>query len=454
MRPILLGRYSIIRSFYRSINKAKKHFYKLLLNEKNTYEREVLLKKAIKRKNKKFKNRFGNKNSPIHVVFLVQFNRTWAVYDSIYKECQKDRNFKVSIVTIPMKNPRVSNAWLFNEENNNFFKEKKMDFIEGCKKDGADEEWFDLRGLDPDVVFVQNPYDTQRHKIYTTDELNKYTNICYVQYAFIVTSSSFEKHFYGTYFHKNCWKLFAETDFHKKLYKKYASNIENRVVVSGYPKLDFYNDESKDVDNIWKISRKKNKNIKRVIWTPHWTINDLHLKASNFLKYYKYFLELAKDNKNIELVFRPHQSLFDELLEKNHMSRRELGEYKDSINNLPNAQIDENVEYFGLFRTSDLLITDNSSFLAEYLPTENPIIYTHSYDNDQHNLSEYGQQLTKYHYIARNKNELNNLIKKIAIEDDDYEKNNRISNMKENIYFPDNGSGYLIKENIKKSFGL
>ena len=53
MRPILLGRYSIIRSFYRSINKAKKHFYKLLLNEKNTYEREVLLKKAIKRKNKK-----------------------------------------------------------------------------------------------------------------------------------------------------------------------------------------------------------------------------------------------------------------------------------------------------------------------------------------------------------------------------------------------------------------
>ena len=88
------------------------------------------------------------------------------------------------------------------------------------------------------------------------------------------------------------------------------------------------------------------------------------------------------------------------------MSRRELGEYKDSINNLPNAQIDENVEYFGLFRTSDLLITDNSSFLAEYLPTENPIIYTHSYDNDQHNLSEYGQQLTKYHYIARNKNEI------------------------------------------------
>jgi hypothetical protein len=454
MRPVIFGKYSKARSFFRACKKSIKYFKKLILEERSLYKNSVLLQKSIKTKEAHYKSRFGNKNLPIHVVFLVQFNRTWAVYNSIYEECKKDSNFKVSIVTIPMKIPAQSDDWLFNEENNSFFKNNNIDFIEGYKKNGTEEEWVDLQSLKPDVVFVQNPYDDQRHPNYRMDELNKYTQICYLQYAFIVTGGSFERHFYGTHFHKNCWKLFAETNFHKDLYKKYAPEVENKVVVSGYPKLDFYRNPPKDIDNIWKLSRKNYPHVKRIVWTPHWTIDDPNLKASNFLKYYKYFLDLVSNNSNIELVFRPHQSLFNELVQKNHMSKDELNIYIDSLNKLPNAQVDESVYYFDLFMTSDIIVVDNSSFLGEYLPTKNPIIYTHSYKNDAHNLSEYGQKLTQFHYMAHNERELNSLIERVVIKGDDYQKFDRLQNIKKYMFFPNKGSGYFIKEYLKESFGF
>ena len=143
-----------------------------------------------------------------------------------------------------------------------------------------------------------------------------------------------------------------------------------------------------------KVNKILKPDIKRIIWCPHWTINDV-IDASNFLSYYKYFLDLVKSNKGIELKIRPHPLLFNTLLSKNYLTSKQLYTYLNKIDDLENSSIDKNLDYFDLFKSSDMLISDNGSFLAEYLPTEKPIIYTHHYKNNQHNLNDLGIKLTK-----------------------------------------------------------
>ena len=56
------------------------------------------------------------------------------------------------------------------------------------------------------------------------------------------------------------------------------------------------------------------------------------------------------------------------------MNEFEYDEYVAQWNNLPNAYLYNKGNYIELFKTSDLLITDCSSFLLEYMPTLKPII--------------------------------------------------------------------------------
>ena len=401
--------------------------------------------------NKIYKER-SNKNIPLKIVFLVHLPSSWDVFASIYDECVKDDMIIPYIVSIPRAQAGQYADFRYNEENYNFFKEKGIEVIKGY--DEINNAYFDLKNLSPDAVFVQTPYDDQRSNIYEIKNLNKFSKVCYLQYAFIITSGDFEPKFYNTAFHENCWLLFAETDYHKNLYKKYnGSWIENKVVVSGYPKFDCYLRDLNPSISIWNLDKNINPNSQRVIWCPHWTINDV-FDSSNFLQYYKFFLNLAQHNLDIDLVIRPHPLLLDELICRKHLSRDELDSYIYDIEKLPNAKIDNRQDYFDLFRTSDLLISDNSSFLAEYLPTKKPIIYTHHYKNNSVNLNDYGINLTKYHYIATNITELNGLINRVLLNRDDYNKEKRIKNMEEQMPFLHNHSGFFIKEHLKKSFKL
>jgi hypothetical protein len=398
------------------------------------------------------KIRFRLKGKVIRIIFLVHLPSSWDALSSIYEECVKDKIIDPLVVSIPRRQYDQHKDFRYSNENYDFLKDKGIPVINGYDRDR--NQYIDLKEFSPDIVFVQTPYCSQRPEIYNINNLVKFTKVAYLQYAFIITAGDFEPHFYSTKFHQKCWKIFAETSYHKSLYKKYGlHDYEKKVIVSGYPKFDRYNYPlSEKSKNIWKISKELNPDIKRIIWCPHWTIDKI-FNSSSFLKYHRYFLDLAKIN-NIELIIRPHPLLFEELLVKNLMSKNDLDSYLTEISVLPNVSVNSIGDYFDLFRTSDALISDNSSFLAEYLPTNNPIIYTHSYENNFVNLNEYGIELTKYHYIAKNKKELDELIKRTVIGCDDYNRNLRVDNAKKHMGFIEKNSGLFIKDYIKKYFGF
>ncbi len=377
---------------------------------------------------------------PFVVVFLVSIPESIDSIFSIYKNMKDDMRFKVHLIFACRKNGIFSKE---NKDIDNYNKLKHLSTKFTEAYDSKTGRWLNLNTLNPDIIFVQNPYDSMLDKKYCINNLIQFAKVCYVPYALFLTSSKWEEHFYGDEFHKKCWKIFHPSREHMLLHEKYLGNKET-AVVSGYPKLDQYNAEIKNSDVHWNFNQ-ITKQQKRLIWTPHWTVDDV-IGSSNFIKYYKYFLNLAKQNTNVDLLIRPHPLLFANLLKHKHLSEKLLSDFFASVNTLPNMKVNDSVRYFDIFRTSDMLICDNSSFLGEYLPTKNPIIYTHSYDNDHHNLNEFGKKLTKDYYIAKNEKELDSLIKTVLLGGDDFNKSKRLSVIENHL--PQVNAAKFIKEYI------
>ena len=78
-------------------------------------------------------------------------------------------------------------------------------------------------------------------------------------------------------------------------------------------------------------------------------------------------------------------------LETNFGSAKDL--YEKGWDSLPNASVYKEGDYFGIFQTSDLLITDCSSFLGEYLVSEKPIIFLDK--AERAGFNELGERIKK-----------------------------------------------------------
>ena len=86
----------------------------------------------------------------------------------------------------------------------------------------------------------------------------------------------------------------------------------------------------------------------------------------------KFILELAKKYDETTWLFKPHPRFKFALLINNVMTEDDINKYYNEW--LKIGRIYDKGNYFDIFKTSDLLITDSISFRAEYLPTLKPII--------------------------------------------------------------------------------
>src|SRR5690606_2346636 len=82
-----------------------------------------------------------------------------------------------------------------------------------------------------------------------------------------------------------------------------------------------------------------------------------------------------------------------------------------------NSSVYDDGDYFDVFRSSDALITDCGSFLAEYLPTGKPIIWLVS--DRTVGLNPVGKFLSQGFYQARTPEELNEIFQQVVVEGTD-----------------------------------
>ena len=303
--------------------------------------------------------------------------------------------------------------------------------------------FYKLDKFKPDIVFYQQPWAiSPKQSVLNT---SKSSLVCYNPYCFHSLCAPAD-YLYG--FHGYVWKYFIESKLHEKDYKKRFK--AKNIVVSGSPKVDCYKFLNKEIiNNIWKT-----KNKKRIIYAPHHAFADeLDYKVATFLENGQFILELAKSHPETEWIFRPHPVFIQRALKYKIMTLQEIEDYYNQWKEI--GSIYTGGDYYELFASSDCLITDCISFLAEYLPTEKPVL--HLRKNQKEQDKEFNNLLKKitndYYKIYDNKT-LEKIFNEVVLEGNDFLKEKRIKNI-ELLGFEENKtSGEKIVEYLEKKLWI
>lgn len=382
----------------------------------------------------------------INLVFVCHRPQVWDSLKTVFEACNNDENFNVTIVAIPNKK-ELPDLWLNHEIYESegaeeFFKNYPCKIINGYNYET--KKWFDLKKLKPDYVFFQQPYNITRCDAYKSQNVSKYCKLIYVPYFSNFIGDGVVESCYPKDFFENVSIVFAESEFDKKftteLMKKY--NINNRVILTGFPRYDGL-DKFENIDSgNWNLPRTKN--IKRVIWTPRWCTNEGNC---NFFDYKDFLIEYAENNKDIDFIFRPHPQAFLEWNSTGELPEDKANEYKQRYAKCKNAKIDTQKDYLTTFYSSDFMITDMSSIVSQYFLTGKPIIYCHKIDC----FNDFSRALSKGFYWVKNQQELNDTIEMLKSGQDPlFETRQQI--IKNNFYINPKGAGNTIKEFIKRDF--
>lgn len=281
----------------------------------------------------------------------------------------------------------------------------------------------------PDILFLSAPYLDQSYSA-SMHLSNIYLNVnylvCYLKYGFSIINN-----YWGQFNNRRPntgWKQFINTRYEYKEHMKYSRDCGINTVLSGYPKLDTY---AKPIEEC-KIPKKIDNGNPIVIYAPHWTIKlDFEPQdLSTFDIYYKYFLDLVKKNPNINFVFKPHPHIERNIKEHNIMPIEEYHQYVKEWDSQPNGLYVYDGEYIDLFRKSSLLITDSGSFVAEYIPSENPCMYLVKPSRDQKRymdcFSLAGRKILEKYYLCYNQNDIEQYFNMLMFDKKDPMKEDRL----------------------------
>jgi hypothetical protein len=335
----------------------------------------------IKRIRKKVLNK-----KPIDVIFLVLYKSIWKV-DLVFQQMKKDSRYNPCIIVIPRINAK--NILEDAEDTYNYFKEKGYN----TKIAYANENWQSLESItNIDIIFFSIPYNDSLPHYLISSLYKKLT--CYVPY-FEQIDTNYEGHFNG--FTENlCWKVFQINDIHKKIAIKHAFNKGRNIDVVGYPATEPLYTPTELQTNPWK-----NKALKKIIIAPHHSIaSSTPLANATFLETAEVLQSLPKLFENsAAFAFKPHPLLKDKLYKHPDWGIKKTDSYWEFWSNKENTQF-ENSGYIDLFKTSDAMIHDCSSFIIEYLYVNKPCLYLNSTIRD--GLNEYGR--AGYDAIKKAKN--------------------------------------------------
>lgn len=130
--------------------------------------------------------------------------------------------------------------------------------------------------------------------------------------------------------------------------------------------------------------------------------------------------DFAKAHPEISWVVKPHPRLLSTAIsEKVFPSMEAFENYLKKWDNLPNAQIYLGTYYQAIFATSDGMIQDCASFIAEYQYVDKPMIFL---TREGGKFNKLGEEILKVSYLVDGKDldAIAAIMQRVFIEGDDY----------------------------------
>lgn len=415
---------------------------KLILNR--FYKRTEVRSNENLRLKRQIKSILGAK---IHVVFVCDRPQIWSALKSLCESCIADCHFQVTIVTVPEKQQLpdlgLNHQIYYDNGALSFFDAYPCKVLNGYNAQTG--KWLDLQKLDPDYVFFQRPYNVCRPEQYHSSVVSHYSVIGYVHYAMAVLGQGIYEETYPQDFVQDVSLFFAESPYNLKLLEYRLQSVgtsKAKSYLTGYPRFDDL-DKYHHCDSAhWNYPLSKEKY--RVIWTPRWTTNE---DNCHFFDYKNHLLNYIDHDNSIDFIFRPHPQTFLEFIATGEMSADEVEQLRSEYTRRENAKIDDEKEYLTTFYSSDVLITDISSIIADYFLTGKPIIYCHKTDY----FNDFSRKLSEGFYWVRNWQELEETLNMLRSGNDPL-KEKRAEIIKNEFYLPSGGAGSAIKEILKDEF--
>ena len=245
-----------------------------------------------------------------------------------------------------------------------------------------------------DVLILLSPYVRALPKDFRTSKLTAKTLMTHIPYSLSISKR--EDFIDSPIFHI-LWKMFFSSKISLELYDKICSVGMPRGIYSGYPKMDEFFDRERIFSFSWKLTRP---DARKIIYAPHWSINSV-TKYATFQWNYQFMYDFAKAHPEISWVVKPHPALFFSAVnEKIFPSVTALNDYFQKWNELPNAQVYTGNYYQSIFATSDGMIHDSGSFIAEYQYVDKPMIFL---TREGEEFNELGEKILSASYLVDGK---------------------------------------------------
>lgn len=201
------------------------------------------------------------------------------------------------------------------------------------------------------------------------------------------------------------WKVWTDSEKNMEGYQKYGMRRGRNVFFSGYAKMDYFYQTrewtEKEIRSIWKIPEGKSAcEMRKVIIAPHHAIAGYGgILFSTFPKNAFFLLYLANKYQNeISFIYKPHPNLRLRAVEAGVFESYEAyDDYLSEWDSLPNAKVVQESSYLEIFDTSDGMIMDSISFIAEYLYVNKPLLFL---KRNGQAFNELGTKLIEAYYSA------------------------------------------------------
>ena len=353
------------------------------------------------------------KKEKVKVAFFATHSSVWK-YEGVYKLMAADPRFDPIVVVCPVVNYGKENMLEEMVKSFRIFQDKGYKVV--MAYDDQTDSYLDVRqDIGPDIIFYTNPYKGLiDDRYYITNFRDTLT--CYVQYAYPISNSNVVNQV-DLLFHNLLWMNFQETPLHEQEARNCSRSKGRNAVLTGYPGTDLLVYGQRTDTGRWK---NPDNNLKRVIWAPHHTIEEGGiLNLSSFLVLHKLMIDLVETYRSeLQIAFKPHPLLKVKLYDHKDWGKERTDAYYSYWEDCPNGQL-ETDDYIDLFNSSDAMIHDSGSFIAEYLFCGKPVLFFLLNKEIRNRLSDFGNQALDHHYHASDVKGIIDFLERVVFEDKD-----------------------------------
>ena len=387
--------------------------------------REVLLQKDVRVCRRNYARQIARcrdkikRGEKLRVMFLVSELSKWKT-QSLYDRMAQSKEFE-PFVAISCRGDWQLNPeyWPLTEEALQSFRAKGMNCVVVADFNAVRN--IPLDSFSPDIVFYEQPYNWKREYMPVT--VSRFALTAYVPYY--VPTNEIDPLWYEGAFHR--------TNFLYILLNEQIKSALNALIIPdryagrrealGHTFYDLYGENQ---------PQRQGNGRDLVIYAPHWTFdhpNNVNSQnISTFLWNGREILAYAKAHPEVKWLFKPHPGLQWRLVESGAWTKDEVGQYYQDWGEI--GQCYYGNDYVEMFKHSRAMITDCSSFVAEYPPCGGAMIHLRSATQKLELLRSYGKMYDAF-YQVHNLDEMYKVFDMVLLRDEDPKREERIRAVRE-----------------------